>query len=349
MLHRLGLRWYKENRTDDAVMVFHDAKKIHDRAGSLITQAGMSLINDMCVATVKRNDSSTAECYQLFADTISQATEAERHAITAEAIERNDPIQALKRLSMKAPMGGPEELEYIRLMVSLCRLLGLQSFGCAENLISLGAIESRVWPSDPPLSEIDKTLALYAEAQGILEKIGSTSKPAYAYLIHNVGVCLGQKNDRMGEARAHKDAVDLLDQIGHNSNNMYAHVLYDLVNVQFGLGEDEVAQRNLEKANAIYDNNPKFRSQQRAGSLRDIGNKRFEAGAFEEALVLFQLANDVHDQMGTSQTDGGKEVALSLENVRKRVGPNKIVPLHKIVTFDSEYLQLRRTRPSTTR
>merc|ERR1712113_180763 len=159
----------------------------------------------------------------------------------------------------------------------------------------------------------------------------------------------GQKNDHEGETESHDESASLLEKIGHNSNTMYTHILYDLALSHYRIGAHADGRTTLEKANAVFDNNPKLRSSNRAGSLQAIADSQSEFGDLKEALISYQLARDVHEQMGTLKSDGGKQVVKSLESMRKRLGDAIQVPMRKMVTFESEYLQLRRTRPSPTR
>merc|ERR1712046_71963 len=107
---------------------------------------------------------------------------------------------------------------------------------------------------------------------GIVENNGLTSKPSYGYLLHNIGVCKGQKNDQDGEISNHLEAIAVLDKIGHQKNTMYTHILYDLAVAQLRQGFDDEARENVEKANAVFDENPRLRSANRAHSLMSVAD-----------------------------------------------------------------------------
>ncbi|CAE8638888.1 unnamed protein product [Polarella glacialis] len=323
---------------DELLRACLDARRGHERMGTLETAAGVELLCSIGSARWTSGDQErAAEAFQ----------EALRIRRDTRSLESQEGAVLLRNIGVVRWAQGDHEgaLEVFAEARRVRERTGsLAGAGGAALLLNIGFAKADQGDSTGALEAFEEAMRLVPAAPGdygegspctgatdLRDTLGGISAPggiddallpqllaatpSGATLLSSIGVAQGNRGDQAGALSVYRQARRVREQSGALASVAGAVLLRNTGVALAGMGDHQAALQAFVEAEKLREKTGTLATSAGANLLGSLGAARAECGDLPGALAACQQAKKVHARAGTLQTPGGRSVLKHLRNL----------------------------------
>ncbi|CAE8688420.1 unnamed protein product [Polarella glacialis] len=323
---------------DELLRACLDARRGHERMGTLETAAGVELLCSIGSARWTSGDQERA------AEAFRESLRIRRDT---RSLESQEGAVLLRNIGVVRWAQGDHEgaLEVFAEARRVRERTGsLAGAGGAALLLNIGFAKADQGDSTGALEAFEEAMRLVPSAPGdygegspctgatdLRDTLGGISAPggiddallpqllaatpSGATLLSSIGVAQGNRGDQAGALSVYRQARRVREQSGALASVAGAVLLRNTGVALAGMGDHQSALQAFVEAEKLREKTGTLATSAGANLLGSLGAARAECGDLPGALAACQQAKKVHARAGTLQTPGGRSVLKHLRNL----------------------------------